>query len=203
VDYLSLILFTVATCGTPGPNNTMVMASGAGYGVRASMPAVIGINTGFPIMVVAVGLGIGGLLRSTPAIYDVLRVVGAAYLLFLAYRIATAPVSDDAATSTNTLTFLKTALFQFVNPKAWVMIVGALVTYSGISGDYFVRVLEIALVFLVFGTPCTFSWVLLGASLQKVVHKPAQFRAFNIAMAALLALSLIPVLEEIVDGLHT
>lgn len=202
MDYLSLIIFTVATCGSPGPNNTMVMACGAQYGIRKSMPAVVGVNTGFPIMVVLVGLGIGGLLHSSPAIYEVLRVIGAAYLLYLAYRIATAPVAtDEAAAAGKPLTFRGTALFQFVNPKAWVMIVGALVTYSGLGGDYFVRVLQIALIFLVFGTPCTFSWVAIGAGLKKVIRKPAQFRALNITMAGLLAVSMVPVVIDIIKGL--
>lgn len=203
MDYLSLIVFTVATCGSPGPNNTMVMASGVTYGVRASLSAVLGINTGFPIMVVAVGLGIGGLLRHNPAIYEVLRILGALYLIYLAYKIATSPVPEGGTAPANPLTFTKTALFQFINPKAWVMIISALVTYSGISDTYFIRVMQIALIFLVFGTPCTLSWVVIGAALKRVVTKPVQFRIFNVVMAGLLVISLIPVTIEIVHGLHS
>jgi len=94
MNYLSLIAFTLATCGTPGPNNTLVTASGISFGFRRSMPGVVGINTGFPIMVILVGLGLGAFLERWPVVLDILRPIGAAYLLYLAYRIATAAVED-------------------------------------------------------------------------------------------------------------
>ena len=133
-------------------------------------------------------------------VLDVLRPIGAAYLLYLAYKIATAPVDDLQARATKPLTFTKTALFQFVNPKAWVMIVGALVTYTTTDGSFLWQVLAIALIFLVFGTPCTAAWLLMGVGLRRVISKPAQFRAFNIVMAVTLVLSLIPILFEIRDS---
>ena len=201
MNYLSLIVFTLATCGTPGPNNTLVMASGVSFGFRRSIPGVVGINTGFPIMVILVGFGLGGFLERWPVALDVLRPIGAAYLLYLAYQIATAPVDDLEAEATKPLTFTKTALFQFVNPKAWVMIVGALVTYTSTDGSFGWQVLAVALIFLVFGTPCTVAWLLMGVGLRRVISKPAQFRIFNIVMAVTLVLSLIPILFEIRDSL--
>ncbi|MEO7262031.1 MAG: LysE family translocator [Jatrophihabitantaceae bacterium] len=200
MNYLSLIVFTLATCGTPGPNNTLVMASGVSFGFRRSVPGVVGINTGFPIMVVLVGLGLGAFLERWPVVLDILRPIGAAYLLYLAYKIATAPVDDLQARATKPLTFTKTALFQFVNPKAWVMIVGALVTYTTTDGPFLWQVLAVAVIFLVFGTPCTTAWLLMGVGLRRVISKPAQFRAFNIVMAVTLVLSMIPILFEIRDS---
>ena len=197
MNYLSLIVFTLATCGTPGPNNTLVMSSGVSFGFRRSVPGVVGINTGFPIMVVLVGIGLGGFLERWPVVLDVLRPIGAAYLLYLAYKIATAPVDDLGARATRPLTFTKTALFQFVNPKAWVMIVGALVTYTTTDGPLLWEVLAVALIFLVFGTPCTAAWLLVGVGLRRVIAKPSLFRAFNVVMALTLVLSLIPILLEI------
>jgi threonine/homoserine/homoserine lactone efflux protein len=197
VTYLSLILFVIATCGSPGPNNIMIMSSGVTYGARRSIPHVVGINVGFPLMTAAVGLGLGGVLRGSPILYDILRPAGAAYLLYLAYRIATGPVTVDQARSAKPLSMLQAALFQLVNPKAWVMIVGAVLTYATASGSYLVQILLIALVFLVFGTPCTSFWLWLGVALKRVLAKPAQFRAFNVTMATLLVFSIIPIFVEI------
>lgn len=199
MSYLSLIVFTIATCGTPGPNNIMIMSSGMTYGLRRSWPHVAGINVGFPLMVLAVGLGMGELLERWPIIYDLLRPVGAAYLLYLAYRIMTGPVTFDQAISGKPLSFTQSALFQVVNPKAWVMVVGALSTYATTTDSYLLQVVLISLIFLVFGTPCTVAWLLAGLLLKRVIVKPLHFRAFNVIMATLLVLTLIPIVGEIVE----
>lgn len=196
MQYLSLILFTITTCGTPGPNNTMIMASGVDYGARRSVPHVAGINIGFPIMVMAVGLGLGGILHSWPVILDILRPIGVAYLLYLAYRIAATPVETDSTTRGKPLTFLQSALFQWVNPKAWIMAVGAVVTYATAPGNYLPNLVQVAIIMLVFGTPCTVAWLISGVMIKKVITKPIHFRIFNVVMASLLALSLIPVISE-------
>jgi threonine/homoserine/homoserine lactone efflux protein len=172
------------------------MASRVSFGFRRSVPGVVGINTGFPIMVILVGLGLGAFLERWPVVLDILRPMGAAYLLYLAYQIATAPV-DPQARATRPLTFTRTALFQFVNPKTWVMIVGALVTYTTTDGPFLWQVLAVALIFLVFGTPCTTAWLLIGVGLRRVISEPAQFRVFNVVMAVTLVLSMIPILFEI------
>lgn len=197
MNELSLAIFCVSTCGSPGPNNFMIMSSGVTYGFRRSIPHVVGINIGFPVMVVAVGLGLAGVLDRSPVLLDLLRPVGVAYLLYLAYRIATAPVDVDAVDTGRPLSALQAALFQWVNPKAWVMAVGAVVTYVSASSGYAPQVLLIAVVFLVLGTPCTAAWLCMGVSLKRVLRKPAQYRAFNIAMALLLVVSIVPVIGEI------
>jgi threonine/homoserine/homoserine lactone efflux protein len=193
------MLFVVSTCASPGPNNVMVMSSGVNYGWRRSIPHVAGINIGFPIMVVAVGLGLDGVLRTSPLVYDVLRPVGVAYLLYLAYRIATAPVhpGDREEPSGKPLSAVQAALFQWVNPKAWIMVVGALVTYATTSGRYLPQVLAIAGAFLVLGTPCTGAWLWLGVSLKRVLPGPRRMRLFNVAMGLLLVVSVAPVAGEV------
>lgn len=196
--YLSLILFVTATCGSPGPNNLMIMSSGLTYGARRSIPHVVGINVGFPLMTVAVGLGLGGVLHSFPVLYDVLRPIGIAYLLYLTYRIATAPATLTETRPGEPLSVLQSALFQLVNPKSWVMIVGAVLTYATAESDYVLQILAIALIFLVFGTPCTAAWLWLGVSLRKVLAKPVRFRIFNLVMAALLVVSVVPIIHEVV-----
>jgi threonine/homoserine/homoserine lactone efflux protein len=203
--YVSLILFTISTCGTPGPNNYMIMSSGMTYGIGRSIPHVVGINTGFPLMVIAVGLGLCSVLRDTPVIYDILRPLGAVYLLYLAYRTATAAIDidDDPRHPTRPLTMIQAALFQVLNPKAWVMIIGALVTYGTATGPRVPQVLTIALIFFVFGTPCTAAWLWIGSSLKRLLGKRSYFRTFNVGMAILLVISILPTIREICRSLTT
>jgi threonine/homoserine/homoserine lactone efflux protein len=207
--YLSLILFTVSTCGSPGPNNLMVMSSGANYGIRRSLPHMIGINIGFPVMVILVGLGIGGILHRFPVLLDILRPVGVAYLLYLAYRIVSSPtgggVARDGAGEVprrKPLTVIQAALFQFVNPKAWVMIVGALVTYETGTGGSLTEIFVISLIFFVFGTPCTAAWMWFGAYLKRILTRPSLLRTFNVAMGALLVVSVVPTIVKIYQSVH-
>jgi threonine/homoserine/homoserine lactone efflux protein len=202
MDYLSLILFTLATCGTPGPNNALVMASGASFGFRRSVPAVIGVNTGFPVMVIVIGLGLGGFLQRWPVVLDVLRPVGAGYLLYLAYAIATAPVGTQRVATGAPWGFVRTALFQFVNPKAWVMVVGAIISFSVRGEPMVLQILSIAVIFVVFGAPCTTAWCLAGAGLHRAIQRPGQLRVINLVLAGLLVLSVIPILGEIRHSLH-
>jgi threonine/homoserine/homoserine lactone efflux protein len=197
LNYLSLILFSVATCVTPGPNNTMILASGVNYGFRRSMPHLIGINIGFPFMVVAVGLGAGGVFQRFPIVHEILKVVGVVYLLWMAWKIATAGEAGETEGRSRPLTILQAALFQWVNPKAWIMAVGAVVTYSVAGSPYWAQVLMIALVFMVFGTPCTGVWLWFGSSLRRFLATPGRRRLFNVGMALLLVASLAPIAAEL------
>lgn len=196
IEYASLILFTIATCITPGPNNTMILASGVNYGVRASLPHLFGINIGFPLMVLAVGAGIGGLFVAFPLLHDILKIVGSAYLLYLAYRIATAGSPSGDSGEGRPLSFVQAALFQLVNPKAWMMAIGAVSVYSVASDTYFAQIFVIALIFLVFGTPCTGIWLGFGTGLRQWLKNKTILRSFNFLMAGLLVASLFPVLIE-------
>lgn len=182
---------------TPGPNNTLIMASGLNYGVRRSLQHFFGVILGFPVMIIAVGLGIAGLFEQFPILHVILKLVGAAYLSYLAWRIATSPVSDFNETTGKPFTFLQAAAFQWVNPKAWVLAVGATVTYTVISDSYVLQVLTIAVLFLIFGSPCTMLWLWFGASLKSILQKPSYVRIFNISMATLLMGSLVPVFLEL------
>ncbi|MCH7671214.1 MAG: LysE family translocator [Proteobacteria bacterium] len=197
MEYLAIIAFAITTCVTPGPNNAMIMTSGLNYGIRRSLPHYTGICLGFPVMVTAVGLGIAGLFEQFPFLHVVLKVVGAAYLSYLAYRIATAPVASVDARKGRPFTFIQAAAFQWVNPKAWVLAVGATVTYTVISDTYVLQVLTIALIFLVFGAPCIMLWLWFGSSLKGILRRPDYVRIFNISMASLLMASLIPVFLDV------
>jgi threonine/homoserine/homoserine lactone efflux protein len=197
MEYLAIILFAIATCVTPGPNNTMIMTSGLNYGIQRSLPHYLGIILGFPAMVVAVGLGLASLFEQYAVLHLLLKVAGASYLTFLAWKIASAPVSDLSVTEGKPFTFLQAAAFQWVNPKAWVLAVGATATYTVVGSDYSLQVLVIAIIFLVFGAPCIMLWLWFGASLKRLLQKPESIKYFNYAMATLLMLSLLPVFNDI------
>ena len=197
MEYFTIALFAVATCVTPGPNNTMIMTSGLNYGIQRSMPHYLGIILGFPAMVVAVGFGLATLFDQYPILHLLLKVAGASYLTFLAWKIASAPVSDLSVTEGKPFTFIQAAAFQWVNPKAWVLAVGATATYTIVGTDYGYQVLVLALIFLIFGAPCIMLWLWFGASLKRFMQKPESVKVFNYAMAGLLMLSLLPVFNDL------
>ncbi|WP_339533025.1 LysE family translocator [Pseudomonas mucidolens] len=187
-------LFAFVSSITPGPNNTMLLASGVNFGFRRSMPHALGISLGFMVLVISVGLGLGEVFKALPGAYATLRYVGAAYLLYLAWKIATSsPLSDDTHGNHTPMTFLGAAVFQWVNPKAWVMALGAITTYTPAQG-YFTNVLVIAVVFALINLPSVCVWAGFGSSLRSVLRNPRWLRVFNGSMAALLVLSLYPML---------
>lgn len=195
----SAFAFAFAMAATPGPNNAMVAASGANWGLRRTLPHIFGIAVGFPAMVLAVALGAGEILRAYPWIQQGLRWVGGAYMLWLAAKIARAdPVPADLAPqgSGRPLSFLQAALFQWVNPKAWVTAIGAVVTYTTGGTALLGEASMLAAMFLVIGPPVILGWTLVGVGAARLRRTRRALRCFNIAMAALLVASLIPLLTE-------
>ncbi len=201
MEYAAIILFAIVSCVTPGPNNTMIMTSGLNYGIRRSLPHYSGICLGFPIMVVAVGLGLAGVFELYPQLHTGLKIVGAAYLTYLAWKIASAPVTAMNTTAGKPFSFLQAAGFQWVNPKAWALAVGATVAYTTGDASYAMQVSIIAAIFLVFGAPCILLWLWFGSALKSVLQQPASVRLFNLAMALLLMASLWPVFGELYSEL--
>ncbi|PWC80359.1 lysine transporter LysE [Azospirillum sp. TSH100] len=188
------MLYALVTSITPGPNNMMVLASGVNFGLTRSVPHIVGISIGFSIMVVLVGAGLSAVFDTYPVIHDILRCVGAVYLVHLAWRIATSsPLGRaDDRTAQRPMGFLAAAAFQWVNPKAWIMALGAITTYlpqqTSIMG-----VAVLALIFAVVNAPCVGIWAIFGVGLRRLLTKPSYVGAFNITMAALLVLSLYPI----------
>lgn len=191
-----LALFSFVSSITPGPNNLMLMASGANFGFRRTLPHMLGVGLGFTAMVTLVGLGLVGLFEAYPLSYDVLKVVSVIYLVYLAWKIATsaAPAGTDNAGGVRgkPLTFIQAVLFQWVNPKAWTMALTALTVYAPSQSLW--SVLLVAAVFGLINLPCVSSWTLLGQQLQRLLTSQRRLVAFNISMAVLLVASLYPVL---------
>jgi len=188
----AFVLFAFVSSITPGPNNTMLLASGVNFGFRRSIPHALGISIGFMLLVISVGLGLGEVFKLLPWAYTLLRYVGATYLLYLAWKIATAGgMSDSTDERGKPMTFLAAAAFQWVNPKAWIMALGAITTYTPAEG-YVTNVLVIALVFAVVNLPSVCVWLGCGTGLRNLLREPRWVRLFNGVMAGLLVLSLYP-----------
>ena len=191
--FLSLVAFAFVTSITPGPNNLMLMASGANFGVRRTVPHMLGVALGFVLMAVLVGLGLVGVFEAYPLAYRVLKAVSVAYLLYLAWKIATAaPPAERPHEGGRPMTFLQAALFQWVNPKAWAMALTAVTVYAPTRsvGAIFV----VGLVFGAINLPSVGAWAVLGREMRRFLTDTRRLRAFNAAMAVLLIASLVPVL---------
>ena len=194
--FLGLVGFAVITCFTPGPNNTMLLASGLNFGWTRSVPHVLGVSFGFAFMVLAVGLGVGQVFVLFPGLYNVLRVASIGYLLWLAWGIATAGTVSEETPGTRPLTVLEAALFQWINPKAWIMALGATTTYVSAS-TFTLSVAIMAATFGIVGFSSSASWAIFGAGLKRLLQRPDLVRALNVSMAVMLVLSLWPVVADL------
>ncbi len=188
---LALLAFALVTVITPGPNNFMLMASGANFGVVRSLPHMAGVGLGFPTMVLLVGLGVMRLFDLWPPAYDVLRAVSALYLLYLAWKIATAAPRISAERRGRPLSFLQAAAFQWVNPKAWSMALSAIALYA--PGRDLTAVLWVVAAYVACSVISTSAWTVLGTAIGRLLGQPGRLRAFNVAMAVLLVATLVPV----------
>lgn len=186
---VALFAFAFASSITPGPNNLMLMASGANFGLRRTVPHALGVCVGFTVMIVLVGLGLIGLFDMLPVLAAVLKVVSVVYLLWLAWKMAHAAGPDAAANAdARPMTFVQAALFQWVNPKAWTMALSAIAIYA--PDRSLGAVLLVAAAFTLVNLPTVSIWAVMGQALQGWLASPARLRVFNWTMAALLVASL-------------
>ncbi len=194
---LALVVFAFVSSITPGPNNMMLLASGVNFGFRRSVPHMLGIGVGFMVLLLAVGLGLGQLLERYPVIYTALKYAGAAYMLWLAWKIArSGPMADKSSESAGSpLNFLGAAAFQWVNPKAWVMAVTAMATYTR-PDQHLLTVIIVTLIFGAVNVPSVSTWTVFGVALKRFLSDPRANRIFNIAMALALVASLWPLVRE-------
>ena len=195
--FIALLGFAFVTSVTPGPNNMMLMASGANFGVRRTLPHLLGVSLGHALMVFLVGLGLSGLFHRWPQAMLALKLASVAYMLWLAWKIAHAApqglASGSGAATSRPFTFLQAAAFQWVNPKAWAMALGATSAYAA-SGTV-QAVVIVSMAFAAVNLPSVTLWAAAGEALRRWLADPAQLRLFNWTMAGLLVLSLIPVLH--------
>ena len=191
---LSITSFAIATAFTPGPNNLMLLSSGLTFGYKRTLAHILGVAIGFPIMVLAVGLGVGTVLEHYPMVYKVLKVLGIGYLLWMAWHIANTRGSLNTKEHQNDkpFSFIQAALFQWVNPKAWIMAVTAISSFTTQSSEVLYQVAIIAFIYLAVGVFSTHSWALGGVLLHKWLESERAIRTFNRVMALLIVLSVVP-----------
>lgn len=191
----ALIVFCFVASITPGPNNLMLLTSGVNFGFRRTIPHMLGVGLGFALMVGLVGIGLDAIFTRFPALFPIMRYAGVAYMLWLAGKLALAGPVGKTDYKGKPLGFFGAAAFQWINPKAWFIAIGALTAYS-VSEDYARSVVIATLVFGLVTMPCVAAWVLFGTAMRRVLANPRFVRPFNIAMALLLVASIIPVLIE-------
>ena len=188
----ALFTFALVTVITPGPNNLMLMASGANFGFRRTLPHMLGIGLGFPTMIFLVGIGVMQVFDLWPLSYTILKALSVAYPLYLAWKIANAAPPKDAETEGKPLTFLQSAAFQWVNPKAWSMALSAITLYA--SSRALTAVIWVAGVYVCVSFISTTGWTVLGQQMRRLLKNPKRLRLFNYLMALLLVATLVPVL---------
>lgn len=188
--FTALVIFAFVSSVTPGPNNLMLMASGANFGVWRTVPHMLGIFCGFGLMVLLVGVGLIRVFDTFPLVYTVLKILSLGYLLFLAWKIAQAQPLGQGRGAARPMTFLQAASFQWVNPKAWSMALTAISLYAP---DASLRAFAlVAAVFVVVNLPSVMLWAMMGRQLARLLQAPKRLRVFNWGMAALLIASTLP-----------
>jgi threonine/homoserine/homoserine lactone efflux protein len=190
---ISITSFALAATMTPGPNNIMLLSSGLTFGYKRTIPHALGINFGFPLMVVCVGLGVGKLFEIFPFVYTALKVVGISYLLWMAWHIANNKGSPSTENKNDKpFTFFQAALFQWINPKAWVMAITSTTTFITDNQIAFIQVMIISLIYFFCAILSTNSWALGGVMLKRFIQNERLVRVFNITMAILIVGSILP-----------
>ncbi len=191
---LALVVFAFTTSITPGPNNMMLFASGVNFGFRRTIPHMLGIGAGFFSLLIGVGFGLGAVLKTMPLLYTALKFAGGLYLAWIAWKIANSRSLTEGQAGAKPMTFLGAAAFQWVNPKAWVMAVTAMATYTD-TQRYFFTVTIVGLAFALVNVPSVSTWAGFGSALRDWLSDPVRLKWFNITMAVLLVLSLWPMLR--------
>ncbi len=200
--FTAVLIFSLIMAFTPGPNNVMLAASGSRFGLWRTLPHMAGITVGFPIMLFLVGVGLASVLLASAKLQLGMKIASCAYLLWLTFQIAKSASAGGVAERGKPMSFFQAAAFQWVNPKAWMMAVGAISAYTAGSGNQlYLQVAIIALITLVVSVASTLTWTAFGAALRQWLRSATALRLFNLTMALLLLISTVPILVEIKDAL--
>ena len=191
----ALIALAVATLFTPGPNNAMLASSGANFGVRRTVPHLLGVAIGFPLMLLIVGLMLGGLFQASAFLRETLRWGGAALLLWIAWRLATSGGIGSKGGHVRPMSFFQAVGFQWINPKAWSMAVAATSQFILPSAPV-VTAAIVATTFLTLGLGSAATWTYAGQAIARWLTTARRLRVFNLLMAALIVLSVFELLRH-------
>lgn len=181
---IPLFILLLAMVWTPGPNNAMLSASGAQFGHRASLPHVLGVALGFPVMLFIMAFGLGEVFLSSTLLQESLRWVGAVMLGFVAYKIATGKRSGTVGAGRRPFRFYEAVAFQWINPKAWAMAIGIVSTFITGANPLSEALIAAGLASLA-GLTSANGWVWFGVWMQRWLNTELRFRLFNLTMAAI------------------
>ncbi len=195
---LSIATFTLSTSISPGPNNIMLLSSGLTFGYKRTIPHMAGVFLGFPLMVLIVGLGMGALFEKFPIVLTILKGVGILYLFWMAYKIANNSSSYDVEENTESkpFSFMQAAMFQWVNPKAWIMAITSISIFVTSNENGLFQIIIISLIYFLSGCVSCNTWAFGGTVLKKFIKSEKSVQRLNIAMAILLVASVIPIIFE-------
>jgi len=192
---VAFLLFAIAAAGTPGPSNLLLTATGANVGMLRGLPCLLGVTIGMGVMMCVVAFGLGSVVLANHTVLRVLNWIGAAFLLWLAWKIATAGRSDGAA-GRKPVGFIGAAAFQWINPKSWLVCASAAGAYlHAQSGSALAQAMAFGALFILASLPCCFVWLAFGATAQRFLRSERAARAFNVAMGVLLAGSVVLVVR--------
>ena len=201
--FIAALIFSVVMGFTPGPNNVMLASSGATYGVKRTWPHLLGVAIGFPVMILLIGLGLATILLASSGLQLGMKIVSCLYLLWLAIQIAKSSSVAGKPTRAKPLTFVQAAAFQWVNPKAWLIAVGAISAYTaGVGAHLYLQVAIIAAMSVAVSFSSSLTWAAFGAAIGRWLRAPLALRLFNLFMALLLIGSIVPILAEIWTSLR-
>lgn len=189
---LSAAIFSFVTSVTPGPNNTFLLSSGVNFGLKKSLPYLMGIMAGLCGMMMAIGLGLGAIFATFPVVYQVLKYIGFAYIVYLAWLIVRSTSKSETAEA-KYIGFWSSTAFQFVNPKAWIVLASYMATFVPVEAGL-AEAVAICAVFLVATFPGALVWAISGQLLRNWLQLPSRRKIFNLIAAVLLVASMIPVL---------
>lgn len=188
-DLIPILLFAISTTLTPGPNNFLIMNSGLKFGIKKSLPHYLGICVGFPLMVLLVALGFGAIFLKYQWLKQILKIIGSIYMLYLAWQILSSSSNAKIFSASKPFSFTKAVMFQWINPKAWLMAIGAISIFT-ITTSYFTNAVAISIIFFLACLPLIGVWLIFGAVLQKILKEEKHQRWFNIVMAICLVASI-------------
>jgi threonine/homoserine/homoserine lactone efflux protein len=196
--FVAVLVFSIVMGFTPGPNNVMLASSGATYGIRRTWPHLLGVALGFPAMILVIGLGLASILLASAGLQLGMKIVSSLYLLWLAFQIARSSSVSGGAAGAKPMTFLQAAAFQWINPKAWLIAVGAISAYTaGVGAHLYLQVAIISAMSVAVSFSSSLTWAACGAAIGRWLRSPLALRLFNVLMAILLLASVVPILGEI------
>lgn len=194
---MPVIVFAFLSAITPGPNNILLMSQGVNFGIKPSLPAVFGIICGFSLMFALIGLGMSGIFVTFPSLQLWVKVIGTGYLLYLAWLVAHSHSDMRTQAQARPIGFAKGALLQWVNGKAWIVVMGVISAYTTMGASYYQQIAVITVIMFLTGLPSLLVWLTFGSVIKRFLTQKHHLQWFNYAMAGLLVLTVLPVIKEI------